>query len=123
MKNQRTEDAMLAEIETTNDGAGPDPIVTFAGLALAAILDALRDRNEASRPPALGLVGHSTTARRTPGAAIPGSQSVGYGRAIRPDRGQDSKGVAKRPPCPLQSDPFGARHGDLPRRPLRNDTL
>lgn len=47
MKNQRTEDAMLAEIETTNDGAGPDPIVTFAGLALAAVLDALRDRNEA----------------------------------------------------------------------------
>ena len=45
--NQRTEEEMLAEIETANDGAGPDPIATFQGSALPAILAALRDRNEA----------------------------------------------------------------------------
>lgn len=47
MLNQRTEDEMLAEIETANDGAGPDPVATFEGPALAAILAALRDRNDA----------------------------------------------------------------------------
>ena len=47
MMNQRTEDEVLAETETANDGAGPDPVATFEGPALAAILAALRDRNDA----------------------------------------------------------------------------
>lgn len=47
MANQRTEDDMLAEIEKANAGAGPDPIATFEVPALAAILAALRDRNDA----------------------------------------------------------------------------
>lgn len=44
---KRTEAEMLDEIETANGGQGPDPIATFEGPALAAILAALRDRSEA----------------------------------------------------------------------------
>ena len=43
----RTEAEMLHEIETANDGAGPDPIATFEGDALQAILASVRARNDA----------------------------------------------------------------------------
>lgn len=44
MTNQRTEGDMLAEIEKTNAGAGPDPMATFEGAG------AVRDPGGTSRP-------------------------------------------------------------------------
>lgn len=43
----RTEAEMLAEIETANGGEGPDPIATYEGDALAAIVAGVRDRHAA----------------------------------------------------------------------------
>jgi len=43
----RTETEMLDELENTNHGEGPDPIASFDGGALQAILAAVRDRNAA----------------------------------------------------------------------------
>lgn len=44
---ERSEAEMLHEIETANNGEGPDPIGTYSGEALQAILNALRERNDA----------------------------------------------------------------------------
>lgn len=44
---KRTEAEMLDEIEHANNGEGPDPITTFESPALAAILTALRDHQQA----------------------------------------------------------------------------
>lgn len=44
---KKTEEQMLEEIERADEGRGLDPIATFEGPALAAIMSALRDRNEA----------------------------------------------------------------------------
>lgn len=38
---------MLDELENANHGEGPDPIASFDGEALQAILAAVRDRNAA----------------------------------------------------------------------------
>lgn len=46
---ERTEAEMLHEIETANNGEGPDPIASFSGEALQAILAALRDRHDAQQ--------------------------------------------------------------------------
>ena len=43
----RTEAELLDEIENADHGEGPDPIASFEGDALHAILTALRDRNAA----------------------------------------------------------------------------
>lgn len=43
----RTQAEMLAEIEGADGGQGPDPIGTFEGEALQAILAGVRDRNSA----------------------------------------------------------------------------
>lgn len=43
----RTQTELLDEIENANHGEGPDPIASFDGDALQAILTALRDRNAA----------------------------------------------------------------------------
>ena len=43
----RTETQMLDELENADGGQGPDPIASFDGDALHAILAAVRDRNAA----------------------------------------------------------------------------
>lgn len=43
----RTEGEMLSEIENAHGGEGPDPIASFDGDALKAVLAAVRDRNAA----------------------------------------------------------------------------
>lgn len=43
----RTEAEILDELENANHGEGPDPIASFDGEALQAILAAVRDRNAA----------------------------------------------------------------------------
>ncbi len=43
----RTETEMLDELENAHHGQGPDPVASFAGEALQAILAAVRDLNAA----------------------------------------------------------------------------
>ncbi len=43
----RTNEEMLREIETANDGEGPDPIASYTGTALREIMDAVEARSEA----------------------------------------------------------------------------
>ena len=43
----RTNEDMLEEIETANDGEGPTPLATYTGTALNEIMDAVEARGEA----------------------------------------------------------------------------
>jgi len=40
----RTDEEMLHEIETANDGEGPDPIASYSGTALTTLKAAIRER-------------------------------------------------------------------------------
>lgn len=45
----RTYDEMLEEIETADDGAGPDPIATYTGPGLAELAAAIEAQSEAEQ--------------------------------------------------------------------------